>query len=141
MKEAVIASSVRTAVGKAYKGTLHATRPDDLAAVAITAALQRVRREDEDVVHVRFLPSLQEPVATVLGLAFKLRDPDHLIGTRDDIGITLALVPTHLPGVEIGRPVVETHSPASRRLEKAARLLCKSRLRPRDGSKCPGKNE
>jgi acyl-CoA dehydrogenase len=43
------------------------------------------------------------PIATVLGLAFKLRDPDHLIGDRDDIGITLALVPTHLPGVSIGR--------------------------------------
>jgi len=43
------------------------------------------------------------PIATVLGLAFKLRDPDHLIGTREDIGITLALVPTHLSGIEIGR--------------------------------------
>ena len=43
------------------------------------------------------------PIATVLGLAFKLRDPDHLIGERDDIGITLALVPTHLPGISIGR--------------------------------------
>jgi acyl-CoA dehydrogenase len=43
------------------------------------------------------------PVATVQGLAFKLHDPDHLIGTRDEIGITLALVPTSLPGVEIGR--------------------------------------
>ncbi len=43
------------------------------------------------------------PIATVLGLAFKLRDPDHLIGARDDIGITLALVPTNLPGVSIGR--------------------------------------
>ena len=43
------------------------------------------------------------PIATVLGLAFKLRDPDHLIGNTDDIGITLALVPTHLPGVRIGR--------------------------------------
>lgn len=43
------------------------------------------------------------PVATVLGLAFKLRDPDHLLGNRDDIGITLALVPTNLPGVTIGR--------------------------------------
>jgi acyl-CoA dehydrogenase len=32
-----------------------------------------------------------------------LHDPDHLIGDRDDIGITLALVPTHLPGVSIGR--------------------------------------
>jgi acyl-CoA dehydrogenase len=43
------------------------------------------------------------PIATVLGLAFKLRDPDHLIGDREDIGITLALVPTHLPGISIGR--------------------------------------
>ncbi len=40
MKEAVIASSVRTAVGKAYKGTLRATRPDDLAAIAISAAIR-----------------------------------------------------------------------------------------------------
>ena len=43
------------------------------------------------------------PVATVLGLAFKLRDPDHLIGNEEDIGITVALVPTNLPGVSIGR--------------------------------------
>jgi acyl-CoA dehydrogenase len=43
------------------------------------------------------------PVATVLGLAFKLYDPDHLIGSEEDIGITVALVPTNLPGVEIGR--------------------------------------
>jgi acetyl-CoA acyltransferase len=54
MREAVIASSVRTAVGKAYKGTLHATRPDDLAAVAINGAIQRVPgldpKEIEDVV-------------------------------------------------------------------------------------------
>src|SRR5262245_51721706 len=43
------------------------------------------------------------PIATVLGLAFKLYDPDHLIGDRDEVGITVALVPTNLPGVEIGR--------------------------------------
>jgi acyl-CoA dehydrogenase len=43
------------------------------------------------------------PVATVLGLAFKLFDPDHLIGDRDEVGITLALVPAQLPGVSIGR--------------------------------------
>jgi acyl-CoA dehydrogenase len=43
------------------------------------------------------------PIATVEGLAFKLHDPDHLIGKEDDIGITLALVPTDLPGIEIGR--------------------------------------
>ncbi len=43
------------------------------------------------------------PIATVLGLAFKLHDPDHLIGAHDDVGITVALVPTNLPGIEIGR--------------------------------------
>jgi acyl-CoA dehydrogenase len=43
------------------------------------------------------------PIATVLGLAFKLHDPDHLIGANENIGITVALVPTNLPGIEIGR--------------------------------------
>jgi acyl-CoA dehydrogenase len=43
------------------------------------------------------------PVCTVLGLAFKLFDPDHLLGGQEEIGITCALIPTDLPGVEIGR--------------------------------------
>jgi acyl-CoA dehydrogenase len=43
------------------------------------------------------------PIATVLGLAFKLYDPDHLIGEVDEHGITAALIPVKLPGVEIGR--------------------------------------
>ena len=43
------------------------------------------------------------PVATVLGLAFKLSDPEHLLGQREEIGITVALIPTNLPGIEIGR--------------------------------------
>lgn len=43
------------------------------------------------------------PIATVLGLAFKLHDPDHLLGEEDDIGITCALIPTRTPGVQIGR--------------------------------------
>ncbi|OBU31132.1 acyl-CoA dehydrogenase FadE [Photobacterium kishitanii] len=43
------------------------------------------------------------PVATVLGLAFKLFDPDHLLGDEDDLGITCALIPTDIDGVEIGR--------------------------------------
>jgi acyl-CoA dehydrogenase len=42
------------------------------------------------------------PIATILGLAFKLYDPDHFLGTKEDIGITVALVPTHLPGIKIG---------------------------------------
>ncbi|EJL6550441.1 acyl-CoA dehydrogenase FadE [Vibrio cholerae] len=42
------------------------------------------------------------PVATVLGLAFKLRDPEGLLGDKEELGITCALIPTHLKGVEIG---------------------------------------
>ena len=43
------------------------------------------------------------PVATMLGLAFKLYDPEHLIGDKENIGITLALIPTDTKGVSIGR--------------------------------------
>jgi acyl-CoA dehydrogenase len=43
------------------------------------------------------------PVATVLGLAFKLYDPDHLIGDEEERGITAALIPTDIPGVVVGR--------------------------------------
>ena len=43
------------------------------------------------------------PVATLLGLAFKAYDPEHLLGEEEDLGISLALVPTETPGVEIGR--------------------------------------
>ncbi|MCB1672027.1 MAG: acyl-CoA dehydrogenase [Pseudomonadales bacterium] len=39
------------------------------------------------------------PVATVLGLAFKMLDPDHLLGEQEDLGITVALIPTNHPGV------------------------------------------
>ncbi|MCB1874842.1 MAG: acyl-CoA dehydrogenase [Chromatiales bacterium] len=42
------------------------------------------------------------PVATVLGLAFKVFDPDHLLGENEDLGITCALIPTDTAGVEIG---------------------------------------
>ena len=43
------------------------------------------------------------PVATVIGLAFKLYDPEHLIGEQEDIGITVALIPAKTPGVSIGK--------------------------------------
>ncbi|MDC0178792.1 acyl-CoA dehydrogenase, partial [Woeseiaceae bacterium] len=43
------------------------------------------------------------PIATVLGLAFKLYDPDHLIGDQEEYGITAALIPTNMPGVTVGR--------------------------------------
>ncbi|MCC7013291.1 MAG: acyl-CoA dehydrogenase [Planctomycetes bacterium] len=47
------------------------------------------------------------PVATVLGLAFKLRDPERLLGGEEELGITCALIPTATPGVEFG----ERHDP------------------------------
>ena len=47
------------------------------------------------------------PVATVLGLAFKMYDPDNLLGDKQDIGITCALIPADHDGVEIG----ERHDP------------------------------
>jgi acyl-CoA dehydrogenase len=43
------------------------------------------------------------PQATLLGLAFKLYDPDHLLGGEPERGITLALIPTDTPGVKVGR--------------------------------------
>src|SRR5919201_2029904 len=64
MREVVIASSFRTPVGKAYKGTLRATRPDDLAAVAIKGAVERVPQLDlkeiEDVVLGCAMPEAEQ---------------------------------------------------------------------------------
>src|SRR6201994_1740860 len=64
MKEVVIASAVRTPVGKAYKGTLRATRPDELGAIAIKGALERVPqvdvREIEDVVMGCAMPEAEQ---------------------------------------------------------------------------------
>ena len=47
------------------------------------------------------------PIATVLGLAFKLSDPEHLLSEQENIGITVCLLPTSHPGVKIG----ERHYP------------------------------
>src|SRR3954468_23879577 len=64
MREVVIASAVRTAVGKAYKGMLRTARPDDLAATAITGALARVpqvnKAEIEDVVLGCAMPEAEQ---------------------------------------------------------------------------------
>ncbi len=43
------------------------------------------------------------PVATLIGLAFKLYDPELLLGKQDYLGITCALIPVNTPGIEIGR--------------------------------------
>ena len=43
------------------------------------------------------------PIATVIGLAFRLFDPEHLMSEREDLGITCALIPRDTPGLTIGR--------------------------------------
>ena len=64
MREVVIVSAVRTPVGKAYKGTLRATRPDDLGATAIKGALERVPQLDpkeiEDVILGCAMPEAEQ---------------------------------------------------------------------------------
>ena len=64
MREAVIVSSVRTPIGRAFKGTLRSTRPDELAAVAIKGALDRVpqldSKEIEDVILGCAMPEAEQ---------------------------------------------------------------------------------
>src|SRR5437763_9193717 len=64
MREVIIASSVRTPVGRAYKGTLRETRPDELAAIAIKGALERVPQLDlkdiEDVILGCAMPEAEQ---------------------------------------------------------------------------------
>src|SRR5499427_7454614 len=64
MREVVLVSSVRTPVGRAFKGTLRSTRPDELAAVAIKGALARVPQLDpkeiEDVIFGCAMPEAEQ---------------------------------------------------------------------------------
>src|SRR4051812_21744430 len=64
MREVVIVSSVRTPVGRAFKGTLRTTRPDELAAIAIKGALERVPKLDpeeiEDVILGCAMPEAEQ---------------------------------------------------------------------------------
>src|SRR5215472_4564934 len=64
MTDVIIASAVRTPVGKAPRGTLRTTRPDDLAAIAINGALERIpqldRSEIEDVIIGCAMPEAEQ---------------------------------------------------------------------------------
>ncbi|MGB5739030.1 MAG: acyl-CoA dehydrogenase [Woeseia sp.] len=79
----------------------------DAAALIDSGIVCRGQWEGEEIVGIRLNWNKRyitlAPIATVLGLAFKLYDPDHLIGDQDDYGITAALIPTDLPGIDIGR--------------------------------------
>jgi acyl-CoA dehydrogenase len=79
----------------------------DAASMTDTGIICRGTFEGREVIglrlnwHKRYITL--GPVATLLGLAFKAYDPDHLVGSQEDLGITVALIPTDLPGVSIGR--------------------------------------
>jgi len=78
----------------------------DAAATESEGIVCRGKFEGEEVLGMRLTWRKRyitlAPVATLIGLAFRLRDPEHLLGDRDDLGITCALVPAKLRGVEIG---------------------------------------
>src|SRR6202050_5360090 len=61
----------------------------------------------------RYIPLA--PVATVIGLAFRMFGPDRLLGDKADIGITCALIPRSTPGVSIGRRHFTLHVPVQNR--------------------------
>ncbi len=79
----------------------------DAAAMEDTGIVCKGRWKGKEVVGLRLNWSKRyitlSPVCTVLGLAFQMRDPDRLLGGEAEIGITCALVPTNLEGVETGR--------------------------------------
>ncbi|HEY6176149.1 MAG TPA: acyl-CoA dehydrogenase, partial [Kofleriaceae bacterium] len=79
----------------------------DAAAIRATGVVCHGRHEGRPVLGIRLTWDKRyitlAPVATVLGLAFKLYDPDHLLGDRSELGITCALVPATADGVWIGR--------------------------------------
>lgn len=79
----------------------------DAASIPDTGVICRGQWQGKEVIGIRLNFSKRyitlAPIATVIGLAFRLFDPDHLLGDKTDIGITCALIPRNTPGITIGR--------------------------------------
>lgn len=94
-------------------GLTSAEAGSDASAMVDDGVICKGQWEGEEVLGIRLNWAKRyitlSPVCTVLGLAFKLRDPDGLLGSEQDLGITCALVPTELDGVETGK----RHLPSS----------------------------
>jgi acyl-CoA dehydrogenase len=79
----------------------------DAASIPDTGIICKGRWKGEEIIGIRLNFSKRyitlAPIATVIGLAFRLYDPDHLMGENADLGITCALIPRETPGVSIGR--------------------------------------
>jgi acyl-CoA dehydrogenase len=85
------------------------TSPDagsDAGSMTDTGIVCRGMFEDKEVLGIRLTWDKRyitlAPIATVLGLAFRMFDPEHLLGDKENIGITVCLLPTSHPGVEFG---------------------------------------
>jgi acyl-CoA dehydrogenase len=78
----------------------------DAAAIPDTGIVCRGTWEGQQVIGLKLNFSKRyitlAPVATIVGLAFRMYDPEQLLGTQADLGITCALIPRDTPGVEIG---------------------------------------
>jgi acyl-CoA dehydrogenase len=83
------------------------TAGSDAAAATSTGIVCRGTFDGEDVLGIRLNWTKRyitlAPVATVIGLAFRMHDPDGLLGDKSDLGITCALIPRSLPGIDIGK--------------------------------------
>lgn len=79
----------------------------DAGAIPDTGVICRQIFEGEEILGIKLNWDKRyitlAPVATVLGLAFKLEDPENLLGDKKHIGITCALIPTNIAGITIGR--------------------------------------
>ncbi|HEY0748719.1 MAG TPA: acyl-CoA dehydrogenase [Steroidobacteraceae bacterium] len=79
----------------------------DAASIPDTGTICKGQWQGAEIVGIRLNFSKRyitlAPIATVIGLAFRLYDPDHLKGGKTDLGITCALIPRATPGVVIGR--------------------------------------
>jgi len=79
----------------------------DAASIPDTGIVCRGTWQGEEIVGLRLNFSKRyitlAPIATVIGLAFRMFDPEKLLGGKTDIGITVALIPRATPGITIGR--------------------------------------
>lgn len=85
----------------------------DAASITDTGVICKGQYLGKEIIGIRLNWSKRyitlAPIATVLGLAIKLYDPENLLGKQEDLGITLCLIPTAHPGVEIGRRHLPLH--------------------------------
>lgn len=83
------------------------TAGSDAAAIPDTGVICKGMHEGKEIIGLRLNFDKRyitlAPIATVVGLAFKVTDPDHLLSEKTNVGITLALIPAKHPGIDIGR--------------------------------------